>query len=34
LPDSQALVLNMNSHHILLLSLLGEKYEKLYSESG
>lgn len=34
LPDSQTLVLNMNSHHILLLSLLGEKYEKLYSESG
>ncbi len=34
LPDSQALVLNMNSHHVLLLSLLGEKYEKLYSGSG
>jgi len=34
LPDSQAIVLNMNSHHILLLNLLGEKYEKLYSGSG
>jgi len=34
LPDSQAIVLNMNSHHILLLTLLGEKYEKLYSGSG
>ena len=34
LVDSQTLVLNMNSHHLLLLSLLGEKYEKLYSGSG
>ena len=34
LPDSQTLVLNMNSHHILLLRLLGEKYEKLYSGNG
>ncbi len=34
LPDSQSLVLNMNFHHLLLLKLLGEKYEKLYSESG
>ena len=34
LPDSQAIVLNMNSHHALLLALLGEKYETLYSGSG
>ena len=34
LPDAQTFVLNMNSHHILLLSLLGEKFEKLYSGSG
>jgi len=34
LPNSQPLVLNMNSHHILLLRLWGEKYEKLYSGNG
>jgi transposase len=34
LENSQTIVLNMNSNHLLLLSLLGEKYEKLYSGSG
>jgi transposase len=34
LPDSQAIVLNMNPHHLLLLKLLGKKYEKLYSGNG
>ena len=33
-PGPQVLVLNMNSNHISLLGLLGEKYEKLYSGSG
>ncbi|MCK4494668.1 MAG: hypothetical protein KAU26_11465 [Methylococcales bacterium] len=32
-PENQVIVLNMNSSHILLLSLLGKKYEKLYSGS-
>ena len=30
----QEIVLNMNYYHILLLELLGEEYQKLYSESG
>ncbi|MCK5872019.1 MAG: IS1634 family transposase, partial [Methylococcales bacterium] len=32
-PENQVVVLNMNSSHILLLRLLGKKYEKLYSGS-
>jgi len=34
MPDSQAIVLNMNPYHLLLLKLLGKKYEKLYSANG
>lgn len=30
---TQQLVLNLNEHHLLLLKLLGMRYEKLYSES-
>lgn len=29
--ESQAIVLNMNQHHLLIVSLLGSEYEKLYS---
>ena len=29
--EIQAVVLNMNNYHLLILHLLGEKYEKLYS---
>lgn len=34
LTADQALVLNLNKHQALLLSLLGERYEKLYSGNG
>jgi len=34
LPETQVIVLNMNSNQASLLALLGEKYEKLYSGSG
>jgi transposase len=30
----QKLILNLNEHHIVLLALLGERYERLYSGSG
>ena len=34
IQQMQQIVLNMNYYHILLLELLGEQYQKLYSESG
>jgi len=34
LDETQALVLNLGGHHCALLSLLGNRYEAIYSESG
>ena len=32
--STQQVVLNLNEHHLRLLKLLGERYEKIYSGNG